>query len=108
MFFRRAVSGMFFSFPAGLCWPAEPQGGGIPSPWPMSWRALPSERCRYLKAHLPLFVGVVSTGNKVTVITSLLLATSPQPVGWFPCCVTEEERLKDAKAPAGVHFPILE
>lgn len=81
MFLRRAVSAMFFSFPEGLCWPAEPEGGRIPSPWPMSWRARPSERSRYLMAHIPLFVGLVPRGHKVTVITSLLVATSPEPVG---------------------------
>lgn len=81
MFLRRAVSAMFFSFPEGLCWPAEPEGGRIPSPWPVSCRAHPAERSRYLSTHIPLSAGLFSRGNKVTVITSLLLATLPLPVG---------------------------
>lgn len=44
--FLRDVSAMFFSFLQGLGGQAEPQGGTIPSPQPLSWRAQPSERSR--------------------------------------------------------------
>lgn len=42
----RDVSAISFSFLEGLGGQAEPEGGTIPSPQPLSWRGQPSERSR--------------------------------------------------------------